>query len=55
VQGKRAIEDYNEAIRLKPDYADAYISSGLCIYGRARKILAAVMRKKRVHWETANC
>jgi spermidine synthase/Tfp pilus assembly protein PilF len=31
-QYQRAIEDFNEAIRLKPDYADAYFNRGVVYY-----------------------
>ena len=30
-QYQRAIENYNEAIRLKPDYSIAYINRGKCL------------------------
>jgi len=39
VQGKRAIEGYNEAIRLKPDYADTCISSGVVYLWQGKKNL----------------
>jgi tetratricopeptide (TPR) repeat protein len=35
-QYQRAIEDYNEVIRLKPDYAEAYYNRG-CVYAELRQ------------------
>jgi hypothetical protein len=47
---KKAIEYLNNAIKLKPDYVEAYNNTGgVLIYCRAITILAAVMRKKRVY------
>lgn len=48
-QYQRAIEDYNKAIRLKPDYATAYNNRGVMYLLQGKKILAAVICKKRVH------
>jgi tetratricopeptide (TPR) repeat protein len=35
-QNQRAIEDYNEAIRLKPDYTDAYHNRGIAYLSQGK-------------------
>jgi len=47
--------DFNEAISLKPEDALAYTNRAGAILCRATKSFSAVMCKKLVHWETANC
>jgi tetratricopeptide (TPR) repeat protein len=39
-QHQRAIEDYNKTIRLKPDYANAYVSRGIAYYDHGQQQLA---------------
>jgi len=37
-QHQRAIEDYNDAIRLKQDYTDAYFKQGDYLWQRPRPV-----------------
>jgi len=52
---KEAIYHYNQAIRIRPDFARGYNTEELLIYHKATMSLAALMHTKRVHWGIAMC
>ena len=52
-QYQRAIEDYNEAIRIKPDYADAYYNRGVAYLLQGNKELGCPDAQKAC--ELGNC